>query len=183
MKKKRKGRGARFSVPPTPQQPADAPAVCRCGAPANPRHKDRCRNGHPVKDNTISLIHGANSKRVMHAGLPEQAEVRAMLREKEAAIVADLGGAGNLSTIKREVVTRFLQTSVVADFLGSNIVKHGVLTTKGKTRAAVTTYLQVVDRLTRLALTLGLERQTKQVPTVEDFLRQRQQQPPQEPAS
>jgi hypothetical protein len=79
-------------------------------------------------------------------------------------------------------VTRFLQTSVVADFLGSNIVKHGVLTTKGKTRAAVTTYLQVVDRLTRLALALGLERQAKQVPSIEDFLRQRQQHP-QEPVT
>ena len=160
MKKKRKGSRARFSVPPSAQRGA---------------------NGRFVAGNTARLVHGARSRKVMLAGLPEQAQIRALLAEREAAIVADLGGAGNLSTIKREVITRFLQTSVVADFLGSNIVKHGVLTTKGKTRAAVTTYLQVVDRLTRLALTLGLERQAKRVPSIEEFLRQRQQ--PQEPVT
>lgn len=119
----------------------------------------------------------------MQAKLPEQAEVLAMQREKEAAIVADLGGEMNISTIKRDMVGDYLGLRNVALYLGSNIGKHGVLTTKGRTRAAVTTYLQVVDRLTRLALTLGLERRTKQVPSIQDFLAQRQQPQDREPAS
>lgn len=179
MKKKRKGSRARFSVPPTAQPSTDETSVCRCGAPANPKHKDRCRRGHPLKDNTLSLIHGARSRRVMHAGLPEQAELRALLQEKEAGLVADLGGAANVGVAKRELTTRFVETSAILSFLGGNILKFGVLTTKGRQRAAVATYLQVLDRITRLALALGLERQAKQVPSIEDFLRQRQQ-PPQE---
>jgi hypothetical protein len=118
----------------------------------------------------------------MHAGLPEQADVRAMLAEREAALVLDLGGEANIGVTKRELTTRFIEASTILTFLGGNILKFGVLTTKGRQRAAVGTYLQVLDRVMRLAATLGLERQAKQVPSIEDFLAARQQPTDQEPA-
>ena len=99
----------------------------------------------------------------MRAGLPDMAEYAPVLREKEAALVADLGGEANLAVTKRELTTRFIEASAILTFLGGNILKFGVLTTKGRQRAAVGTYLQVLDRVTRLALTLGLNRQAKQV--------------------
>jgi hypothetical protein len=72
--------------------------------------------------------------------------------------------------VRLELVGRFLQASVIADHLGANIVRHGVLTTKGRTRAAVTTYLQVLDRLHRLSTAIGLERRQKPVASPLDYL-------------
>jgi hypothetical protein len=72
--------------------------------------------------------------------------------------------------VRLELVGRFLQASVIADSLGANIVAHGVTTTKGRTRAAVTTYLQVLDRLHRLATAIGLERRPKPVGSISEFV-------------
>jgi hypothetical protein len=89
------------------------------------------------------------------------------MRERQSSIVADLGE--DLSTVKQDVVARYLEASLVADYLFDNVVKHGVLTGKGRTRAAVATYLQVLDRVVRLAQLLGLERQQRRVDVAQAF--------------
>ena len=90
--------------------------------------------------------------------LPERAEP---LREREREILADLGGDSEVPAVVRELVTRFVQASAISDSLAMNVVTQGVLTGKGRTRASVTTFLQVLDRLQRLASTIGLERRAK----------------------
>lgn len=70
---------------------------------------------------------------------------------------------GETSAVKESLARRYVHVGLVAEFLESNFVAQGVLTTKGRTRAAVSLYLTVVDRQVRLAGLLGLERQAKPV--------------------
>jgi hypothetical protein len=86
------------------------------------------------------------------------ADLKVLRAEQAVAIVADLGGPDTLSTLRRDLIQRYLETANIADYLASHVLRDGVLTTKGKTRAAVTTYLSVVDRLSRLAAAIGLDR-------------------------
>jgi hypothetical protein len=95
-----------------------------------------------------------------------------LLAEKEAAILADLGGAEQVSAVRHELVVRFLQSSAIAESLGANIAAHGVLTTKGKTRAALRLFLEVLDRQIKLAGAIGLGRQTKPVRSLEQAMRE-----------
>ena len=130
----------------------------------HPRLPDRyadgtMRPGHPGP----ALKSGAYSRLVREAALPEQAEVRAMLADAEAAIVADVGGIDAISTMKRDLIGEYQTLWVVARHLSDNIVARGPLTPKGKQRAALTAYLSVVDRLTRLAGILGLDRKARDI--------------------
>lgn len=131
--------------------------------PASGRRAD----GTFAPGNSASLRHGLFSRQVRGALLPEQAEVLAALAEKRTEIERDLGGADAVGALSRDLVSRYLELSVIADYLGQQLVIEGPLTTKGNQRAALTAYLSVVDRVHRIAMTLGLERKTKPVNPLE----------------
>ena len=61
------------------------------------------------------------------------------------------------------MVERHARLELVDDYLFANVQRLGPLTGKGRTRAALTNWLQVVDRLQRSAMALGLERKAKPV--------------------
>lgn len=157
--------------PSTQDQGNDSAQVLPVVAPSDELPADgRDVRGRFTLGNTAALVHGGRSQRVAAGLLPEQAEARALMREREQAIVRDLGG--DLSQVKADMVTRYLETALIADFLADNIARHGALTGKGRTRAAVTAYLQVLDRQHRLALLLGLERRQKRAVSLADVLAQ-----------
>lgn len=113
---------------------------------------------------------GEYSRLVRQGLLPEQAAIRQHLREQEQAIVADLGGPSTLATVKRHVVARYIELAFVAEHLRDNLLNHGVLTGKGRTRAALTAWLSVLDRLERHAKLIGLERAERDVESLEAYL-------------
>lgn len=117
-----------------------------------------CRAALP--HNTLTVRDGARSSRSGAELYPALAD---MLCEREAAIFSDLGGAEEVSTTKRELIVRFVQASAIADQLAGQIVQGGVTSAKGRPRAAVSLYLQVIDRVHRLAVAIGLERQSRPV--------------------
>ena len=102
--------------------------------------------------------------------MPEQAEAAAALRERVTAIVSDLGGLETLSSLAVGEVERHAKLELVAGFLWDRLQHLGPLTAKGKTRAALTAWLQVHDRLARSAGVLGLDRRQKRIPTVGELL-------------
>jgi hypothetical protein len=107
------------------------------------------------------LKHGARSA-LAHAGeLPEQAEARAAVAERERAIVSDLGGA--LTEIAMGQVRRHVRLELVAEAVWQNVQAIGPLSAKGRARSALNAWLQIVDRLHRSALALGLERRSRPV--------------------
>lgn len=128
-------------------------------------HKTRFQPG-----NTCAWKDGSRSKRTLSLELPEQAEARAALGERVETIARDLGGRESLSQVAVGMVERHAKLELVADYLFSNIQRLGPLTGKGHTRAALTNWLQVVDRLQRSAVTLGLERRSKRVPSLAEVM-------------
>lgn len=126
-------------------------------------------DGQFAQGNTTALTTGARSPRSGPELFPQRA---ALLLEREQAILSDLGGEAQVSTTRRELVTRFVQASAIADSLADDFITHGVLTAKGRARRSVATYLSVLDRLHRFAGVIGLERQTRRVPTLADALRE-----------
>ena len=113
--------------------------------------------------NMAGFKHGGRSARVQAGLMPEQAEARAALRERVAAIVADLGGTDTLSALAVGQVQRHARLELVDGYLWENLQRHGPLTGKGATRAALTAWLSVVDRLQKSATTLGLSRRSKDI--------------------
>jgi hypothetical protein len=107
--------------------------------------------------NLFALKTGTYSRR-----LSERTELQAEIIEREQVIVTQLGGV-DLSAVATQLVRRYVETTMIADALAENVFVQGPLTAKGRARAAVTLYLQVLDRQHRLAMALGLERRTKPV--------------------
>lgn len=139
-----------------------------------PPTSGRTRRGTFASGNSSALRHGLYSRQVREALLPEQAEARAALAEQRRAIEDDLGGADGLSQVTRDLIGRYCELRLIADFLAHQLATVGPLTGKGRTRAATTAYLAVVDRQNRLALTLGLERKAKRVPSLAEVMDGRQ---------
>jgi hypothetical protein len=107
---------------------------------------------------SLNIRHGLRSTQLL-----EQPDISAWHQERVAAITTDLGGDGQVAATASPIVRELARLEIIAAALGTELLEHGVLTQKGAMRAATTTYLQVVDRLTRLAITLGLERKAKPV--------------------
>jgi hypothetical protein len=115
------------------------------------------------------IRHGARSGRVANLELPEQAEARAALADRVQAILVDLGGPAGLSTVATGLAERHAKLELVSEYLFDRLQRFGPLTGKGYTRAALTGWLAVVDRLHRSAVTLGLERRSKSVDLARAF--------------
>lgn len=83
--------------------------------------------------------------------------------ERVAALVADLGGMSQLSAMQMPLVQETARLQIIADTLGHDLMTRGVLTARGKQRAALAAYALAVDRLDKLTMRLGLERKAKPV--------------------
>ena len=68
-----------------------------------------------------------------------------------------------MSAVKGGQARRHARLELIENSLWSNLLTRGALTAKGRTRAAASLWLQVVDRLAKSAAQLGLERQTRHV--------------------
>ncbi|MEO8677425.1 MAG: hypothetical protein ABI665_00170 [Vicinamibacterales bacterium] len=120
--------------------------------------------------NRAALRHGARSARVAAGLMPEQAEAAAALGARVAAIVADLGGPEGLSALAVGQAERHARLELVDEYLWRNLEANGVLTGKGRQRAALTAWLAVIDRLQKSAMALGLERRARRVQTLGEIM-------------
>ena len=126
--------------------------------------------------NVAALKHGVHSRPVRDAELPEHTAMRAQLADKRAAILEDLGGDSQVSQLQHDLIDRYLELDSVASRLGGNLLAAGPLTAKGRTRAALSAYVTVVDRVHRIATALGLGRRQKQA-SLNDYLTTTYEQP------
>lgn len=149
--------------------PANVPGSQPSGETPTSGRDDR---GRFAAGNAAALTHGTRSARVQAGLLPQQAEAAALLAEREASIVADLGGVEVLSAVAAGQARRHVRLELLEDFCWQNVLAGGVFTAKGRQRAAVSLLLTINDKLQRSASALGLERKARRVPTVEDYLRE-----------
>lgn len=130
------------------------------------RGHGRRQNGQAGTGNTLALRTGLRSTQLLNAP-----DVSAWHGEQVSAITADLGGEAELSSLARASVREVARLEVILAALGEDLLRTGVLTGKGKSRAATTVYLHVLDRFTRLSQALGLARQPKSLGTLADVSR------------
>jgi hypothetical protein len=83
----------------------------------------------------------------------------------EQRTLADMGfspdGAETPPETVRSLARNFAALDVLAQTFWTWIEDRGVLTSKGKTRSAVTTYLGIIDRQSKLASVIGLQRRRR----------------------
>jgi hypothetical protein len=134
------------------QRPADSPAPTghRSTSPAD---KDPA-TGRFLPGNTASLVHGGRRS----LGRPE---ALAAIAGKRADLAKHLGD--DPSVIQADLITDYARVDVLIESVAQNIEIAGILTPKGRTRAATTLLLSLMDRRLRLAVTLGLERRSTPV--------------------
>ena len=140
-------------------------------APTARHANGRFKKGEPGP----RLTHGRFSQIVRQLQHPEQAAFLAARAERIEAIKNDLGGADTLSTITLDTVDTYNEQVGLLRYLGGRLAAEGPLSPKGRQRALLTAYLGVADRVLKLATTLGLSKKAKRVPSIEDFIRERQQ--------
>jgi hypothetical protein len=131
------------------------------------RGRGRRANGQAGPGNTLSLRHGLRSSRLLEAP-----DVAAWHQDETAAITADRGGVAELSTLQRAYVRESARLEVILAALGDDLLHAGVLTGKGKMRAATSTYLQVLDRFVKVTQALGVQRVPAHVPTFAEIAAQ-----------
>ena len=129
------------------------------------RGQGRRADGTAGPGNTLAMRHGLHS-----AALLDQPDMVVWHQEQVDAIEMDLGGASELSVLQRASVREAARLEVILSALGRELLAGGVMTQKGAVRAATNTYLSVLDRFTRLAATIGLQRRTRPVPSAREVL-------------
>ena len=138
--------------------------VCQSAAPNGEfpasGHADRDPHGRFVNGNLAAYQHGSRSRAVLQ-GLTHGAEASRELIAHRREIEADLGDG--MSRVKRDLVARYVECCAMANFLGQDVAARGVLTARGRSRAALSAYLQVLDRQHRLGASIGVERRDKHV--------------------
>jgi hypothetical protein len=149
---------------------------CKCGRSRSARHPSRCEAGHALPGGDVgqrtrfpagepgpALRHGARSALVRSAALPEQAELRAALAERERAVLTDAGGAEDATEVRKDLTRRFVEASTLSAFLFDRIATLGPFGTSGRLRPVVPVYLKAIETERTLALALGLERKARPV--------------------
>ena len=103
-------------------------------------------------------------------------EVAAAKRELTARVLADLGADdGAAAETLVGVADGYAEARILRHAMFLRLVElGGPVTTKGKARALFSSYLSALDRETRLAQVLGLERKAKAI-TLADAINDRQQ--------
>ena len=71
------------------------------------------------------------------------------------------------------VVDRLAEAILLSEVYWVYLAASGPMTVRGRTRAAMQGYLQAVDRVSRLASQIGLQRRARKVPTLDEYLHRR----------
>lgn len=124
------------------------------------------KTGRLLPGHAVNLRHGRRAPRLWAAG-----PLAAALAEREAAVVADLGGEPNLSAIERPLAREYARLSLLVEAAGERLTRDGLETTKGRARAAASLYGALLDRQTRLAAMLGLARRARPAASITEWAR------------
>lgn len=120
--------------------------------------QDGARNpdGTFATGNMVRLKTGERTPRLL--ALPD---IAAAHQERVDAITSDLGGPSELSTTQAALVAELARLQLITASLGADVIGKGPLTAKGNRRAALSAYLNVLDRQQKLSDLLGLRRVPK----------------------
>ena len=154
---------------PSPTLGPETVRCSRCDHKAEPAGKGRCSAcGCWLSGNVGALVHGGRRMR-LSGGTALDAAERVAIRD---AIIEDIGGESQISTVLREVVRDFAFGVVLRDRLADHLAAVGPLTRRGAKRAAVDLYMTASQRVERLAKLIGTERRAARVPDLREYIEQ-----------
>lgn len=136
------------------------------------RDAHRDPNGRVGQGNSLARKPDGLNRYAKKKELPE--DIRLFVDTFSADVISDQGGASELSAIRGGYVRRIGDVEAMLQLAAKDIRTRGFFTVGGRTRTTVFTFMQLLDRWDRLAQRLGLDRRTKQVPSLEQFLQQRE---------
>ena len=114
-----------------------------------------------------ALVTGTRSAQMADALAPAKAAI-------EADVTRDLGG--DIPTTLTRLVSAFSETTLLRESVFMRMAGEPT-TNKGKARALLSAYLQLVDRELRLSQAIGLERRAKPVQTISEIMREHTEKP------
>lgn len=124
----------------------------------HPRHPERTPLGQYGPGNAARRTHGA---RALQLHGPQTALEQLRLDTVKAGLMADRGGAAELTTAEQLEINRASELSLLAELYWQYLTEHGPMTERGRTRAALTTYLQVCGTLSRTLDKVGRGRRSR----------------------
>jgi hypothetical protein len=131
--------------------------------------------GRLLPGHTVTLKTGEYSERVFRALLPGQEKQLARLGDRRAQLIADQGGGAECGQVRLDLVDNYNATETFLEWSRNKILREGPFTSKGRTRAAVSLFLQMLDRQMRLAAMLGLDRRAHGVSSPFEYLAKAQE--------
>jgi hypothetical protein len=142
---------------------ADAPATCKCGAPANPRNPERCTRGHCLPGyRGPAWRHGVKSFEARGPeALPQ--ELRTSVDGFRDALVADRGGLENTTTIERGYINRLVEIETVARLTAADLAQRGLV------RGTFDRWATSCELWDRYARRLGMDRKARHIDTLESL--------------
>jgi len=133
----------------------------------------RCQTSNPTDAELCSqcksfLLKNQKSRRSGTFAKYQPADVILTADELFDGVVSDKGGVAEMSTLKRSLAAKLRDADILLSLNKRTIVKDGVETPTG--RRAHDRYLAALDRFVRLAMLLGLDREAKRVPTLNEIM-------------
>jgi hypothetical protein len=120
----------------------------------------RDHRGRWAAENDGALRHGAR-RYELRGVLPD--EVQTAVDAWSHQLTSDRGGTSEMGAIESAYCRRLTQLEGALDLLGRDLHQHGVMTPRGRPRAAYKCFLETLATFDRLAQRLGLDRKAKRV--------------------
>jgi len=90
------------------------------------------------------------------------------------AVLDDLGGAAEVSEVLRHLVDDFSFACTLRNLLAQHVANVGPLTKRNQKRAALDAWHRVSARVEALARRIGTQRRPAKVPSLTEYLEQRE---------
>lgn len=146
--------------------------ICSCGATATlPADARRCARGHQLSG-VDGLAFRNGVRRFETTGkLPDP--LRQSVDGFREAVIADRGGASELTTLEAAYCRRLGETEAVVRLLASDLATRGLFTARGRVRNTFQRWTEAVSQWDKLAQRVGVERRAKAPVSLADYLAQR----------
>ena len=93
---------------------------------------------------------------------------------------AFVGGSAELSTLEAAYVRRLSEAETVARLLAADLAARGLFTPKGRVRNTFQRWTEAINLWDRLAQRVGVDRRSRPVLSLQDYMAQAQEQRPEE---
>jgi hypothetical protein len=132
-------------------------------------HPDRWSDGTVRSSNQIARKDGVRAFQERGpASLPT--DLRLTIDQFRDQVVADRGGADELTAVEAGYIRRLSELETVSRLLASDLAQRGLFTPRGRVRSTFGRWLESLDRWDRYAQRVGMDRRAQRVLSPLDYI-------------